>query len=69
MPKPKAIGFNADVVYYWTGGSVCCWRPASVNVWPNYSTADDLVAKLEKAGYPARPGALSIGPPEGPPTV
>ncbi len=64
MPKPKSAPCNYDVVWFWLAG---VWRKAYPGMWPEYMAVDALVAKLEKQGWPARRGALSIGPPEGPP--
>ena len=69
MPKPKAAACNYDVVWYWSGGTEGCWSAVYPHLWPKYHTVEALVAKIEKQGYTARRGALSIGPPEGPPAL
>ncbi len=77
MPKPKSALCNYDMVWYWTGGTdskVGYWRGVASGYQgtlpsggSEYFSVDDLYAYLEKEGWTARRGALSIGPPEGPP--
>lgn len=54
----------AKSIYYWQGGAeVGLWKSCSVNVWPEYNSAETILERLARSGYVTRQGNKPSGAP------